>query len=69
MFNTAKFTLLQIELEFDKVQERHHNQLKLKPTEYTDSTEMKANLAVMDIMGNATLELRKVLSEYNSSIK
>ncbi len=29
MFNTAKFTLLQVELEFDRVEERHYNQLKL----------------------------------------
>jgi hypothetical protein len=41
----------------------------LKLNEYTDSPEMKANLAVMDIMGHATLELRKVLKEYNSSIE
>jgi hypothetical protein len=67
MCNTAKFTLLQVELEFDKVEERHHNQLKLKNEVYQNSAEMKANIAVMDIMGVATLELRKVLAEYKKS--
>jgi hypothetical protein len=67
MFNTAKFTLLQVELEFDRVEERHHNQLKLNNDKYQNSPEMKANIAVMDIMGAATLELRKVVTEYKKS--
>jgi hypothetical protein len=44
MFNTAKFTLLQVELEFDRVEEHHHNQLKLNNDKYQNSAEMKANL-------------------------
>jgi hypothetical protein len=66
MFNTAKFTPLQVELEFDRVEERHHNQLKLND-KYQNSPEIKANIAVMDIMGAATLELRKVVTEYKKS--
>jgi len=69
MFNSAKFALKQVELEFDRVEERHHNQLKLNNDNYQYSAEMKANLAVMDVMGKATLELRDVLVDYRDAQK
>lgn len=68
MFNSAKFTLRQVELEFDKVQERHHNKLKLDKESYQDSAEMKANIAVMDALGVATESLREIYDEYNKSL-
>lgn len=68
MFNSAKFSLQQVELEFDKVQERHLHQLKLHRDHYLGSPEVKANVAVMDSMNKAAVSLRKILSEYNQAV-
>jgi hypothetical protein len=67
MFNTAKFTLQQIHLEFDIVQERHHN--NLGKAEYQNSSAMIANIATMDILAETTKALTVVSNAYDESLK
>lgn len=67
MTNSATFTLRLVELEFDRVQERHHNQLKLRQN-YQNSPEMVDNLAVIDTLSAAILALREVQKEYRKSL-
>jgi hypothetical protein len=68
MFNSNKFTLQQVELEFGRVEERHHTQLKIDKEEYNNSPEAAANIRVMDILGATILDLRESLNKYKKEI-